>query len=147
MDLSHFTIVSGIASILGLIVQLADFFPSHSQARNSIVFLICGVFIGSLFGAFDTAQIKFSFSITGYVLLVSAIVLTLVIVLLVAIFSHNHYKRGEMYVVLALGAFFLLIVLMFGSLPSIDHEADRIRNEKSSLSEEALFWVSILKLF
>ena len=31
---------------------------------------------------------------------------------------------------------------MFGSLPSIDHEADRIRNEKSSLSISELVQLS-----
>ena len=146
MDLSNFTIVTGLASLLGFVIQLADLFPRHQDLRTITVTLVCGVFLGSLFSAFDASNISFSFTITPYVLLVGSIVMALLIVLLTAVFSYDRSKRGEMYGVLSFGALFLFFMLIAGSIPSIDHEGDRIRNEKSGLSISELLKLSDISL-
>ena len=46
-----FTYIAGIATILGFILQIRDVFPTHREARKSLLLLVCGVFIGSIIGS------------------------------------------------------------------------------------------------
>ena len=43
-----FTIVAGIAGILGLILTLSDAFPEHREIRKTVFLLVLGVFVGAL---------------------------------------------------------------------------------------------------
>lgn len=46
--MQYFTIISGIASILGFILSVANIFPAQARVRNYITIFIIGSFIGGI---------------------------------------------------------------------------------------------------
>ena len=45
LDLDVFTYITGIAGLLGLVLQLKDAFPEHRETRKTIVLLVLGIFL------------------------------------------------------------------------------------------------------
>ncbi|CAG9295951.1 hypothetical protein EV690_2880 [Celerinatantimonas diazotrophica] len=48
MNSLWFTYITGVASLLGFIVQVFDLFPKYGVARRSVFLVVSGVFLGSL---------------------------------------------------------------------------------------------------
>mgnify|MGYP006108936569 CR=1 FL=1 len=142
MDFSYFSYITGLASLFGFIAQVMDWFPRHKDLRRSIFLVLIGIFVGSLSSAFNSSSITFDFSISGFSLLLVAIGLLILVLLIVAILSRDSSKRNELYGISGIASFIFVVVLMFGSIPSIENESVKIRNEKSRLSFGELMLVS-----
>jgi len=144
MEFTTFTYITGIATLLGFAIQIFDVFPSHSAVRSNILILVVGVFLGSVIGALDASEIKLEATVNGFNIIVVLVVSVIIVSLLIATMSYDPRKRGEMYWVAGLGTPLLLLLLFAGSLGRIDHEADRIRNEKSRITISELLSLSEL---
>jgi len=87
VDISYFSYITGIASLLGFTAQALDWFPKHKELRKFTTALLLGVFVGSLSTIFSYSHITFSVSITGFVLL------------LVVLGLKEKKKRGRIYLI------------------------------------------------
>ena len=55
-----FIYITGIASLLGLVLQLKDVFPKYQNLRKNILLVVLGTFIGSLVGGIRIVQVNLS---------------------------------------------------------------------------------------
>jgi hypothetical protein len=46
--MSVFTLVIGLVSLLGFVLQVRDVFPKHREVRKALVFVVTGIFIGAI---------------------------------------------------------------------------------------------------
>ena len=111
-----FAYITGIVTLLGFFLQLADTFPSHRQTRKSIVLLVFGLFLGSLLGSIKSIDLSINTPQNPITLLVTSVsigLLILLIVIFVAIvFSPDPKKRKVMVsVMLGVGSFSVLVFL------------------------------------
>lgn len=133
-DMDYFTYITGIATLVGLGMQIFDSLPTYRSYRQAIFYLLLGLFLGSLVTTFDGSKIKFSFELSGYALLVFLIAFVIVWTL------HLAYKseRDEFFAVSGIGAFILVVVLAFGNLEPAINEAKKLTiNELILLSKAA----------
>jgi hypothetical protein len=111
--MNFFNYITGIASILGLVLQIRDVFPKHRNLRKNILLLILGTFIGSLIGGLKQVQVNISTqqSPTEIIALVigtgSFVIIGLIIIGL--IFIKDEKKQNNLGVAL----FFLLFFFAF----------------------------------
>lgn len=57
MKLGLFTYLTGIATLLGLFLQVKDVFPKHRETRKAVLLVVCGVFLGTFIGALQGTHI------------------------------------------------------------------------------------------
>lgn len=92
--MQYFTIISGIASILGFILTIANVFPTHTRIRNYITIFVIGSFIGSFVGSIKNININFPENpvSSGILLFFILSLIGLFFLLLAAIFSEDKEK-------------------------------------------------------
>ena len=139
MNIGIFTYVTGVATLLGLFLQFRDIFPTHRDARKTIVLIIVGVFFGTLVGTLQQVSFSIAAPISGFFLLVAALLLILLIALISAIFSPDEKRRGELYGVFGGTCVVLVVVLLFGSLFASGLPEER---QRKSLSVDELIYLS-----
>ncbi|MGO2354987.1 MAG: hypothetical protein ACTH58_09640 [Marinomonas foliarum] len=133
--MDYFTYITGIATLIGFVLQIFDALPTYRSHRQKAFYLLLGLFLGSLVTAFDGSKIIFSFEITGLALLVSMIGTIIFWSLYVAMKSH----REEFFAVSGVGTFVLIVVLAFGTISPPSNERARLTiSELSQLSEISL---------
>ena len=141
MDISPFTYIAGIASVLGFILQVFNVFPKYGQLRKSLLLVILGFFAGSILGTFDSSSIVFKFEITRFTLLMGVFVLVIVGFLVSAAFTNDLYKRNQLFGVAGVGTIIFIFVLLFGSLATLEtpmQEKSKLTiSELISLAEDA----------
>lgn len=117
--MQYFTIISGLASILGFILTVSNIFPLHAKTRNYFTIFAFGSFIGSFIGGIKNININFPENpVSSGILLFYIMCLTgLFFVLLTALFSEDKEKRSECFSVVA-GGFVILVfvgmIILFG---------------------------------
>ncbi len=114
--MDSFTLITGLASLFGFLIQIFDLFPRLGQAREKLFLVLVGIFIGSLFKAIDPTAIRISFQITGFTLLVAVFVLVITGFLITAAFTADNKKREEFYNVAFSGFMACIFVLFFGGM-------------------------------
>jgi len=126
LDLDAFTYITGIAGLLGLVLQLKDTFPQHRETRKTVVLLVLGVFLGSLVSSLRSVKVDLSTTVTPFSVLVGVFVAVLAVIVVAAVLSSEHSKREQLFMVTGLGTFALMILLFFGTLVSgLDSQSDR----------------------
>ena len=113
MNIGLFTYITGIATILGLFLQIKDVFPQHRETRKNVIFTILGVFIGTLIVSFQGINITLAVPLSGLGLLVGAIIVVLFFVLMAAAFTSDNQKRDHL-LGASFGIGFLLCIILFG---------------------------------
>lgn len=93
----NLALISGVAGILGLILQITDTFPAHRHARQAIVLLILGFFGGTVVAALMGATIKIEGQITPSYLLIAGLLAISAALLLATIFTNDENRRAELY--------------------------------------------------
>ena len=130
VNLDAFTYITGIAGLLGLVLQFKDSFPEHRDLRKNVVLLVIGVFVGSLVTTFKGVKIDIGPSITGYQGLIGVVVAVLVFVSVVAAFTKDGTRRAELFTFTAAGTGVLLLLLLGGAAAS-----SKSTDERTSLEE------------
>ena len=134
MNIGIFTYIAGIATILGLLIQIKDVFPQHRETRKNVIFIILGLFIGTLIGSLQRINVTFAVPMSGSHLLVGAVIIVVFVVLISAIFTVNNEKRMQLFGVSGAGAG-LLFVILFGLLllhspAATSRSVDKITNDE-----------------
>lgn len=125
---------TGLATLVGFVVQVFDLFPRFAKQRDVIVLLLVGVFVGSSLRAFDSAKITFDITITIGVAFLVVITAVILLSLLAAAFSSDARRRGEFYGVAALALLPLFVaVLAVGAAPQKDRQ--ELEKERLNVSE------------
>ncbi len=65
MNFGTFAFITGIASLLVLVLQLKDAFPEHREVRKTVFLIVLGVFIGTIISAFQHVSIKLDFPLNS----------------------------------------------------------------------------------
>ncbi|MCG8096881.1 MAG: hypothetical protein JAZ17_25200 [Candidatus Thiodiazotropha endolucinida] len=139
MDLTYFAYISGVASLLGFMLQVFDVFPTHADIRKSLFLLALGIFIGTIFNAMDASEIEVTFKASGYVILVSVLLLITIIALIAGAMMEDKERRGELFAVSGVSSFIFMLVLIFGYIfSSISSSVDSENVEKSRLTTNEL---------
>ena len=121
LNLDPFTYITGIAGLLGLVIQLADAFPKHREARKATVLLIIGVFLGTLISAARSVKIDLpEGSITPFSVLVAVFVVVLALIAITATFTQDKEHRDSLFTFTTLGTVALFVLLFFGAISSSD---------------------------
>ena len=136
VNFDAFTYITGIAGLLGLVLQFKDSFPEHRDLRKNVVLLVIGVFVGSVIASFKGVKVDFGGSITAYQGLVGVVLALLVFVSVVAAFTKDGPRRGELFAFAGFGTGFLLLLLIGGAAAS-----SKSADERASL-EELLYLVN-----
>jgi hypothetical protein len=121
--------------LLGLLFQLKDAFPQHREIRKAIVFVITGVFVGSLVTSFLKGSVSVSVPLSGYGLLLLGLGGVIFFCLMVAASTSDATKRDSFFAASGLGTFAFLLVAFFGSIMSQDMERRFTLNKNISLDE------------
>jgi hypothetical protein len=121
---------------LGLVLQFKDSFPEHRDLRKNVVLLVIGVFVGSVITSFKGVKADFGGSITPYQSLIGVVLAVLVFVCVVAVFTKDNGRRGDLFVFSAFGTGVLLLLLIGGAMA-----ASKSADERASL-EELLYLVN-----
>ena len=135
MELSYFTYIAGIASLLSFAIQVFNVFPKHAQFRKSIFLLILGIFLGTLLNTLNASHINFDVKISGFTLLVSLFAIAIICFLVAGAITKDSHSRGELFTIGGIGFFAFIPVLLFGSLISGNIETPAIEKQKLTVSE------------
>ena len=135
MGINYFAYITGIASLLGFILQIFDVFPKHAEFRKSAFLFIFGVFIGSFIKALDASQIKVDFSLSGYSVLVGVFILVIVGFLIAAAYMSDSSRRKELFGVSGIGFFVLMIILFAGTLMNRSCTSPEIEKSRLTINE------------
>jgi uncharacterized membrane protein len=112
----NFTLIAGIASLIGLGIQVFDLFPKYARYRRDIVLLLVGLFFGSVVSSLSRSQIVLRVEelpqVTPMQWLIGAVAAVTAILLLSARVQRDSEHRQETYVVGFLGAGFLAALLI-----------------------------------
>lgn len=112
--MQYFTIISGIASILGFILTVTNIFPSHAKVRNYVTIFVIGTFIGSFIGSIKNININFPESpiSAGILLFYILSLIGLFFLVIAAIFTEEKEKREDFLSVAGMGFGTLVFVGM-----------------------------------
>jgi hypothetical protein len=130
-----FTIVTGLASLFGFVVQAFDLFPKFGRARQVIFLLLVGVFIGSILRLIEPSSVKLSIKFTGFTIVITLFAVVIIGFLMAAAFSTDINKRGEFYAVASIGFIVFIFILIFGGMFSFLPESPVIEKQKVTISE------------
>ena len=71
--MDKFTIITGIAGLLGVLLQFKDAFPEHRETRKAIVLLLLGVFVGSMVATLLNSQFSVTVPLSPFGLLIAVV--------------------------------------------------------------------------
>lgn len=143
IDFDAFTYITGIAGLLGLILQLKDSFPEHREARKTVVLLVIGIFVGSVVASLKGVRVEFGGSIRPFEILVAVFVVVLATIAIVGTFTRESTRRSELFVFSGFGALALFVLLFVGSIGSLNEgHAER---ERKRVNIEELLELSALQ--
>jgi hypothetical protein len=142
LDLDSFTYITGIAGLLGLMLQLKDSFPLHREIRKTTVLLVLGVFLGSLITSLKGVRVDLNASIRPFEILVAIFVAVLGIVAIAGAFTKESNRRTELFAFSGIGTLALFMLLLFGGIGSL--EEDRAGRARRQVNVEELLELSTL---
>ncbi|HZW25429.1 MAG TPA: hypothetical protein VFF26_08090 [Gallionella sp.] len=142
LDFDVFTYITGIAGLLGLVLQIKDSFPEHRETRKTIVVLVMGIFLGSAIASLKGVKVEFGATITPVQVLVGIFVSVLAIVAIAAAFTKDSMRRSEMFTFTGIGTAALFVLLLFTGMSSV--EDGRAEREKQQISFDELLILSDL---
>jgi len=112
----YIAFISGIATILGFVLQALDAFSKHSELRKTLTTFIAGIFIGSVLGTLKSSNIALSIKLDGYTILLGVFIIIIITLLFLSARTDDETRRAEVYVAAAVATIIFLFILVFGSL-------------------------------
>jgi hypothetical protein len=142
LDFDTFTYITGIAGLLGLMLQLKDSFPEHREARKIIVLLVIGTFVGSSISSLKGIKVDLGASISPFEILVAVFVAVLATIAIAGAFTREANRRSELFAFSGFGTLALFVLLMFGGAGSL--EENRAERDRKQVTIEELLELSTL---
>lgn len=119
MDFAIISYIAGIASLLGLILQLIDAFPEYREVRKTVFLIVLGVFIGTILGSLQAVSIKLDSPLSAFHIIIAISVLIISSVAIIGAFTNDHIKRVHIFTASCVGLIALLIVLFGNAVSTI----------------------------
>lgn len=138
MNTDYFIYITGVAALAGFVLQIFNVFQGYKNIRNSISFILLGVFVGSIISKFEPNTIKFNIAIDGYMIIVTLFIIVILTSLVVGLINRNKIRKKELFTVSGIALTVFLIILFAGSLPVPEKHELEMRN----LSIEELIYVA-----
>lgn len=137
----YFTgVISGLLTLLGLFLQVADIFPAHREARKAALYISLGVFVGNVLGMMKSINVNIDLNnyspITITLLIVYAlIVASALVVAFLGLGRKEATARQESYGVagiFAVASFFVLFAIAFsrGAVPQVHSTGEELAAAK-----------------
>lgn len=113
---AYFTYLTGVATLLGFILQLRDAFPKHREARKGVLYVCFGAFLGSVLGAVNSIDLVISedYGLVSLVLIAVLVVIafSLIIMTFVAFNTVEPGHRADLFNGIGVGVFVFFLVLV-----------------------------------
>ncbi len=135
MNIDSFTYITGVATLLGLGLQLKDSFPGHREARKTVVLLVIGVFVGSLIASLKGMKVEFGTTVTPIQVLIAIFVAVLASVAIIGAFTKEQQRRAELFVFTGFGTFALFILLLFSGIGALNESRAMLEKQQITLEE------------
>lgn len=135
IDFDAFTYVTGIATLLGLILQLKDSFPEHRETRKTIFLLVIGVFAGSVIASLKGAKVEFGATVSSFEVIGAIFIVVLATAAIVATFTKETTRRYDLFHFLIWGTIALFIFLFAGNVSGIESNRDDRNRKRVSIEE------------
>lgn len=109
-----FTYITGLISILGFLLQIRDVFPQHREIRKALLYLVTGIFLGSILGSLQSVNVvidspQHPLLLIAYVALaIIATVLTLAAIAALMVTDDNKRRSLHEFIGNGFAAFVLL---------------------------------------
>jgi len=133
MGVSMLTWIFGGATLVSLLIQILGAFSEYKEVRNSISFVIFGIFLGTIIGAISPSSFVLSLNITWFHLLLIA--LGVIVVGCVCISEMRENKPNDGFTGLAIfSASLFFLVLVFGSMTNLESPSEK-PEEQFSIEE------------
>src|SRR3990172_7714181 len=137
--MDKFTIITGIAGLLGLLLQFKDAFPEHRETRKAIVLLLLGVFVGSMVATLLNSQFSVTVPLSPFGLLIAGFGGVLAVLSIAAILSSDLNKRSQLLGASGVGLIAFLFVLLFGAMfTSVETDSPTTRALRKMTLDEFL---------
>lgn len=94
-----FTLVTGLASLLGFAMQIFDVFPSHAKGRQAVWMLLLGAFVGGLLATTDWRGMHLALTLDAFTLTMLALGALVVFFAVAAAFTADTRRRRGFYIV------------------------------------------------
>jgi MFS family permease len=112
----YFAYVTGVATLLAFVLQLKDVFPQHRDARKALLYVVSGMFLGSLLGNINKIDIKIATEVHPISALVVAflclLLLGLAAIAIASVTSETFDRRSELYGLLGIGTMVFFVGLL-----------------------------------
>jgi hypothetical protein len=130
--MTTFTIITGIVTLLGFLIQLRDIFPAHREARKTFVILLAGIFLGILVSAINGARLEIG-RVSGPVGITVAVIMFCILLFALthgvrSITARTAQDRSEALSLVGGGMVTLVIWLFIGFLTFSMPDVDPARN-------------------
>ena len=129
-----FTYITGIATLLALVLQLKDSFPTHRETRAFIVVLILGMFLGSVSASIRGVSVDLGAMTPGYALIALFAGITALIAI-VAAFAAEQIRRNELFLFAGLGVIATLFTMALVGISGLDEARARLERDQLTLDE------------
>ena len=135
IDFDAFTYVTGIATLLGLILQLKDSFPEHRETRKTIFLLVIGIFMGSVIASLKGVKVEFGATISSFEVIGAIFIVVLATAAIVATFTKEANRRYDLFRFLIFGTVALFMLLFVGNVSGIESNRDDRNRKRVSIEE------------
>lgn len=109
-------LISGIASLIGLVLQFKDAFPEHRDIRRTTVVLLLGVFFGTLLASLFSFKATSPVPVTTVGITIGVFLIIVCFLVVFACFATDAIKRNELFTGACLSGIAVLVILLFQAL-------------------------------
>lgn len=143
--MNYFIYITGLASLMGFVLQIFNVFQKYKASRNAISFILFGVFIGSIISKFEPNTIKFDIAVNGYIILLALFITVILTTLVIGFLTNKKTRKTELFTVSTVAFVFFLIILFAGSITTSEqHELDMKKMETGNPNIEELIHIANL---
>lgn len=134
-----FTLITGLASLLGFAVQIFDVFPAHAKGRQAIWMLLLGAFLGGILATTNWEGMELALVWDGFTLSMTTLAALVVFFALAAAFTSDARRRRGFYIVGGIAALAFTIATSVGAL--VGTVTDSRLLKQNVVNEQELVWL------
>lgn len=134
-----FTLITGLASLLGFAMQIFDVFPAHAKGRQAIWMILLGAFLGGLLATTNWQGMELSLVWDGFTLSMTALAALVVFFAVAAAFTADTRRRRGFYIVGGIAALAFTIATSVAALVGTVSESRFVK--QNVVNEQELTWL------
>jgi len=120
----YFVLITGIASLISLVLQFSNLFPEYKEAKKTIMLIITGVFGGTLISVVQGTHVSISMNEVdpnaveklGMTIIIVILSVILGVILFTTLGTKEDKKRSDLLKILAWGSFIYIFIFFIASI-------------------------------